>query len=618
MKRKLFCLLTLLLAVCSGAWADEDGYTTDALKATPYTSKASTGKNFTLSSDAATSSSNGMRLAETKSFTITANSGITIDEIVLVTNQSGRHFTSSPAVDPTQSSKTYTYTFTTNPTSVSFTNPGSGNIDVISISITYTTSGGGGSSYTVTYDPNGGSGSMDDSEGASITLSANTFTAPTDYTFDGWNTEANGSGTAYTDKQSGITKNLDLFAQWKQTVTLDKNGGTKNGSVVAHYNGTLGDVTAPTYADHTVTGYYNDAGGTTKVLNADGSFADDNVTGYITAGAWTHSGATTLYAQWEEAASVKAEAPVYKLHDGGANVTEISANNYMFATASGTTKFRVKAQPYTYVRYTVGENEMPAAPTLTSGTEIKNQTGKTEKESSNIECSTHTKTYYVRAIAWDADKTPESASDEVVLVVAANQVTVTIASACTYDGKFYATFSNDKAFVVPADLTVSAVGISDKKLVVTNYTTDDVVKANTGVMLSSETAGNKTITLSAETGIEKSGNYLKASSVAMTGDNLFYRLTMHNPDTENKIGFWWGAEEGAAFSIAANKAYLAVPTGEALARGLWFDEGETTAISEVRGLKADVRGEFYDLSGRKVAQPTKGLYIVNGRKVVIK
>jgi hypothetical protein len=28
--------------------------------------------------------------------------------------------------------------------------------------------------------------------------------------------------------------------------------------------------------------------------------------------------------------------------------------------------------------------------------------------------------------------------------------------------------------------------------------------------------------------------------------------------------------------------------------------------------------EFYDLQGRKVAQPQKGLYIVNGRKVVVK
>ena len=44
----------------------------------------------------------------------------------------------------------------------------------------------------------------------------------------------------------------------------------------------------------------------------------------------------------------------------------------------------------------------------------------------------------------------------------------------------------------------------------------------------------------------------------------------------------------------------------------------TTGVNEVRGQKEDVRGEYYDLQGRKVAKPTKGLYIVNGKKVVIK
>ena len=46
--------------------------------------------------------------------------------------------------------------------------------------------------------------------------------------------------------------------------------------------------------------------------------------------------------------------------------------------------------------------------------------------------------------------------------------------------------------------------------------------------------------------------------------------------------------------------------------------GDTTSINDVRGQKEDVRDEYYDLQGRRVSQPTKGLYIVNGKKVVIK
>jgi hypothetical protein len=48
--------------------------------------------------------------------------------------------------------------------------------------------------------------------------------------------------------------------------------------------------------------------------------------------------------------------------------------------------------------------------------------------------------------------------------------------------------------------------------------------------------------------------------------------------------------------------------------------GETTGISEVRDSGFKVQGSevFYNLAGQRVSQPTKGLYIVNGRKVVIK
>ena len=193
--------------------------------------------------------------------------------------------------------------------------------------------------------------------------------------------------------------------------------------------------------------------------------------------------------------------------------------------------------------------------------------------------------------------------------------TITLNAACN-DGEFiYGTYSSSNAFRVPADLIVSAVSVADGKLTVTNYETGDIVKANTGVMVSSDEAGAHTVALSNETGEEIDGNMLKASSVAMTGKNLFYRLTMHNG---TQIGFWWGAAGGGTFDIDANKAYLAVPSVPGARDFVWFDEGETTSLNEVRGLKSDVRGEYFNLNGQRVAQPTKGLYIVNGRKVVIK
>ena len=71
--------------------------------------------------------------------------------------------------------------------------------------------------YSYSFDANGGSGSMSGGSaayGESIQLPGNTFTRPK-YTFTGWNTRADGSGTAYTDNASlTLTEDTTLYAQW--------------------------------------------------------------------------------------------------------------------------------------------------------------------------------------------------------------------------------------------------------------------------------------------------------------------------------------------------------------------------------------------------------------------
>ena len=70
-------------------------------------------------------------------------------------------------------------------------------------------------------------------------------------------------------------------------------------------------------------------------------------------------------------------------------------------------------------------------------------------------------------------------------------------------------------------------------------------------------------------------------------------------------------------TLKSGKAYLKVATSEAPARlGFVFDN-EASGINSVNSeIMTDNR--FYDMQGRRVAQPTKGLYIVNGKKVLIK
>lgn len=215
-------------------------------------------------------------------------------------------------------------------------------------------------------------------------------------------------------------------------------------------------------------------------------------------------------------------------------------------------------------------------------------------------------------------------------VTAPTTATITLAEACTDgNGMYYGTYSNSKAFVVPGDMVVSEISVIDNKLLVDSYSTGAVVPANTGVMVSSMTAGDHEVTLSekAGTSVLGEGNMLRptgdngitASEMAeKDADCKFYRLTMHKGTT---LGYFWGAAEGAAFDVAANKAYLAVPAAQAAkVAGFAIDGGGTTAIESIEnGNGSEVSRKVYNLQGQRVSGALpKGLYIIDGRKVIVK
>ena len=71
----------------------------------------------------------------------------------------------------------------------------------------------------------------------------------------------------------------------------------------------------------------------------------------------------------------------------------------------------------------------------------------------------------------------------------------------------------------------------------------------------------------------------------------------------------------AGNTVLANKAYLQIPTAIAAREYFWFED-EATGINAAK--VSQPAGEIFDLQGRRVAQPTKGLYIVNGKKYLAK
>lgn len=98
----------------------------------------------------------------------------------------------------------------------------------------------------------------------------------------------------------------------------------------------------------------------------------------------------------------------------------------------------------------------------------------------------------------------------------------------------------------------------------------------------------------------------------------YYKLAYDDYDKQEGLGFYWGAPEGGAFYVKAGTAYLAVLKANAAGAKGFTLNGEATGIE---GVNANVENAkaIYNLNGQRVASMAKpGLYIVNGKKVVVR
>ena len=125
----------------------------------------------------------------------------------------------------------------------------------------------GTSFRTVTFNANGGTGTMTPQvANVSTALTTNTFTRE-GYTFSGWNTLANGTGTNYTDGAIyPFTSNITLYAKWtvnSYTITFNSNGGSAVAAITQPFGSAVSAPTAPTKTGNTFGGWYSDAGLTT-------------------------------------------------------------------------------------------------------------------------------------------------------------------------------------------------------------------------------------------------------------------------------------------------------------------------------------------------------------------
>ena len=213
------------------------------------------------------------------------------------------------------------------------------------------------------------------------------------------------------------------------------------------------------------------------------------------------------------------------------------------------------------------------------------------------------------------------------------------------DGKYYTTLYVDFPFKIVGDVKAYTIEGVDAKNAQGYYFAKvkelaqqgDVVPAQTAVVLecnSTNPADNKLLPTGDETP-EQSNNRLcgtffggsingltvkdgAGNDYNVTHDNI-RAFNINTADSRNPIGFY--KVKSNVTNIPGNKAFLVLTSTEAQAKSfvLEFEDGGTTGIETIENSqKSTDDGVYYDLQGRRVENPTRGIYIVNGKKVVIK
>jgi uncharacterized repeat protein (TIGR02543 family) len=199
--------------------------------------------------------------------------------------------------------------------------------------------------YTVKYNANGGTGTMEDSShtyGVASPLRANTFVKE-GYQFLSWNTAANGSGTSYADAQqvSGVTSSgtITLYAQWgarTYQVTWSKNDGTTDSvTTTATYDANYVLPEAPTRVGYAFVGWYTGA--------SDGTEITGSTVVKITE-------ATTYYAHWQ------ANSYVVRYNGNGATGGTMSDSSHIYDVSKNLTKNAYEKTGYTFMGWNTVQN----------------------------------------------------------------------------------------------------------------------------------------------------------------------------------------------------------------------------------------------------------------------
>ena len=183
----------------------------------------------------------------------------------------------------------------------------------------------------------------------------------------------------------------------------------------------------------------------------------------------------------------------------------------------------------------------------------------------------------------------------------------------------YATYYHDFGYMMPEGVkggVVTDAKVEGTLVVDYKYGSGSVVPAKSALLLNGEKKNYEVALKLEET--SEDVNLLKGTSdeSLTTSDEVGAKFYKFANDKDKGIGFYWGADNGAAFTNSANKAYLAV-AGEASAAKGFALGGVDTGIKEVTEV-GKMAGKIYNLQGMQQKGLLKGICIVNGKKFVVK
>ena len=469
--------------------------------------------------------------------------------------------------------------------------------------------------FNVTYDANDATSGFvptDDTDydkDATVIVLGNTGNLVKDhYTFGGWNTRSDGSGTTYaTNATFSISSNTTLYAKWNintHGITLPEADTYGSYSATATESVPYGTEITLTYTP--ASGYNNyyaiwsvngeELNGNTFDMPDEDvvvTVVVEEIPDYAKLPVKHTGGRSSLPTGFTQSGlgSDYASSPNLKF-DGTGDYLILKINE-----APGILCFDIKGNNMSGGTFTLQKSVDGS-----SYTEVKSYTGLNNTQSSQTIYDLGADIRYIKWIYTNKNNGNVGLGN----ISLAKAITATVSSVG------WTTFSNENAIDFTGITAVKAYMVTNASgETLTLSQLKGTVPANTGLLLCGDAGEEVVIPAVASSSTSVTANKLVASTGSTVNAADKYVLVAR----DGKAVFA-PTDENAA-TVAKGKAYLDLE-GVTLARGFFLDDSETTGVREIDTMKNIAIGQFYNLAGQRVAQPQKGLYIVNNKKIVIR